>query len=691
MTTDTLKILLSSHAQDGVERINHLFRNAGQAAQTHRITSLEDLSHCLNDEHWDLALCEQQNSVIDMNHVLEHIISARADTPVILLTNEITDDMIVDGLSRGAQDVIALSNQNHLLYAANREVSNLHIRRRHGDLERSLAEVSGRFDTLMSQADDAVAYVLDGMHVNVNEAYAGTFGFDDRDEFLGIPVVDLISEEFQEEYKVFSRNYNEATEQELALTCIASNGEEFDVLMKFAPAVFDEEECTQIIVRREGQSAPTLAIEPIEELRSQVDPMTGLETRYSMVESLDSFLASEADSGCLMYISINEFSQLKSRIGLSGSRTVRHGVAQILKTHLEEAEQAVVSHYGEDSFTALLPTMSDNQAMVAARKLCEKIEQHIFDVDDQTAQCSSCVGVVDFSKARFSDTNEALDTAYMALEEARQLFANDSSIPGIILYRPGSSDSVETIYDVRELVTEQRLRMMFQPVINLHGEAIESYEATLQMFDQDGHEQAVDGFFQSMNHKSGDTSLDKWLVVEGTKNLKAEREKGNNTVITINLTQNALLDTAFPKWLGVAMKAAQLSPECITLQFNETTVAHYLKQAMRFREEVKEWKFKFSLCQFGRSAESFKVLQHFQVDYAFVDASFALVLQKDPTNVESLKIVLNRLEEHSVKSVVPYVENAATLASLWQMNAHYIQGHYLQAPGDEMDYEFADS
>ena len=43
-----------------------------------------------------------------------------------------------------------------------------------------------------------------------------------------------------------------------------------------------------------------------------------------------------------------------------------------------------------------------------------------------------------------------------------------------------------------------------------------------------------------------------------------------------------------------------------------------------------------------------------------------------------------------VKTIVPFVENASVLATLWQVGADFIQGHYLQAPSAEMNYEFSD-
>ena len=35
------------------------------------------------------------------------------------------------------------------------------------------------------------------------------------------------------------------------------------------------------------------------------------------------------------------------------------------------------------------------------------------------------------------------------------------------------------------------------------------------------------------------------------------------------------------------------------------------------------------------------------------------------------------------------VENANILSTLWQAGANYIQGHYLQEPSTNMDYDFS--
>ena len=47
---------------------------------------------------------------------------------------------------------------------------------------------------------------------------------------------------------------------------------------------------------------------------------------------------------------------------------------------------------------------------------------------------------------------------------------------------------------------------------------------------------------------------------------------------------------------------------------------------------------------------------------------------------------LHKLEK---VTIVPFVENANVLSTLWQSGVHYIQGHYLQGPTDGMNYDFS--
>ncbi len=688
MDSSILRILLSSDARDASERVNGLFRTAGIATQTHRITSTEDLAECLREQRWDLALFEDYNLELDIDAVMDCYRQQQTDTPVVILTEKLTTEGIVDGLKKGAQDVVLVSLDEHLLHVARREATHVSMRRKQITLEQNLAEVSGRFELLMAQADDAVAYMIDGMHIDVNEAYAEMFGYEDVDELLGIPVIDLIGTDDQDKFKMFLRHYDAADVQELAFTGIAADGSEFAAQMRFAPASFDGEECTQAILRKTA-TTPTASLSAVD---ANIDPVTRLYNRYHFIDALDAYLANENTDNAtsLLYIGLNDYAALKSRMGLSGSNIVRYALAELLKEQFGDDDNLLLAHYGEDSFTILMHDRNADAAVAAASDLCLLVEKQLIEVEHETVQCGCSIGVVHLNSAAFANSSSIMDVAFFALEEARQLYRADAPEAAVKLYHPMTDGNVEARFNVEEIIDKQQLRMMFQPIINMRGKTSEYYEATLRLFDAEGEEAPIDALIQSINQQLGDTTLDKWLVVEATKKLKEQRDAGKDTRLLVNLSQNSLLDEEFCSWLGVALKAAQLEGDTLVFQYQETTLTHYLKQAVRFNKELLTLNCQMAISHFGRSLESFKTLERLQVEFVAVDGSYTVELQKSPNNSEDLRSLLLRLNESPAHSIVPYVENAATLASLWQMNVHYIQGRYLQSPADAMDYEFAD-
>jgi diguanylate cyclase (GGDEF)-like protein len=482
------------------------------------------------------------------------------------------------------------------------------------------------------------------------------------------------------------RHYNEESEQQLSFTGIAQDGSHFKGNMRFAPASFDGEACTQVIVKR----AETRSQEPTT-VDANTDPVTHLYNRYFFVDALSEHLEKlDEEKSSLLYIGINEPTALKKRIGLSGSHAVRHGIAELMKEHFDSQLGSTIAHYGEDSFTVLLQGIGSAQAEEISASLCQRIEDQIFEVDKMSAQCTCSVGIIDFTKARFNSAYQVMDAAFSVLEEARLMHDVSGGETGIVVFHPKEDGDIEIGFHLGDLIDEKRLRMVYQPIIHLHGERLERYDATLRLLDCEGKEQAIDQLIQSVNQKVGDTELDRWLVTEATESLRNLRATGQDAQITINLTQNALLDSDFPNWIQQHCLNIRLDPKLLTLQLQETIIEHHLSQAMVFFEQIRRLGAKSAVSHFGNTQDSFKVLKRLNVDYVMTDGSFTLALQKDPSNADRLKRTLTQLKEHKVATVVPFVENAATLASLWQMNVHYIQGHYLQAPSETMDYEFAD-
>jgi multidomain signaling protein FimX len=43
-----------------------------------------------------------------------------------------------------------------------------------------------------------------------------------------------------------------------------------------------------------------------------------------------------------------------------------------------------------------------------------------------------------------------------------------------------------------------------------------------------------------------------------------------------------------------------------------------------------------------------------------------------------------------VNTIVPFVERASIIPTLWQQGVQYIQGHYIKKPSPDMDFDFSE-
>ena len=57
---------------------------------------------------------------------------------------------------------------------------------------------------------------------------------------------------------------------------------------------------------------------------------------------------------------------------------------------------------------------------------------------------------------------------------------------------------------------------------------------------------------------------------------------------------------------------------------------------------------------------------------------------------ELIKNMIKFASENNATCIADGVNSAGDLAQLWQTGIGFVQGHYLQSPQDNMDYDFSD-
>src|SRR5690554_2590998 len=205
-----IRLLILDDSQNNAERLVSILRNAGHATRAHRVSSLEDLQESLQ-QTWDLCLACPETSFMSAQEACL-IISQSHDVPFILLSEQDDLDTRSDALRSGMQDCVPGTADALLTMVVKRELTNLAARRQRRIAEQSLRETEKRCQLLLDSSVDAIAYVLDGMHIYANRSYIRLFGYDDADDLAAEPMVGLIAAKDQNNFKDFLRHYASRSE-----------------------------------------------------------------------------------------------------------------------------------------------------------------------------------------------------------------------------------------------------------------------------------------------------------------------------------------------------------------------------------------------------------------------------------------------------------------------------------------------
>jgi diguanylate cyclase (GGDEF)-like protein/PAS domain S-box-containing protein len=678
----TIRLLILEDSQNEAERLVSLFRNAGQATRVHRLTSSEDLAEVLQ-QTWDLLINAPTSVNLDPSEAIGAIRKQAKDIPVIQLIDGNDVDAITDALALGAHGALPQGEDEWLILVAKRELANLEERRARRSAELALREAEKRCQLLLESSVDAIAYVHDGMHIYANRAYLELFGYEDVDELEGMPMIDLIASCDQIEFKGFLKNY-QSMQGSAELICggVRADGGNFKARMHFSPASYDGEPCIQVVIRAETGNAE---LEKLREISTQ-DLVTGLYNRNHFLESLDSAVERAVNAGqgaSLAYIRIDRFASLQADIGLGDSDRLLAELAQLLREQFQE--KAELARFGDDAFAVLMPEGTPQQLQQPLTELLRKVEGHLFEVSGRTVQTSLSIGVAALDE-QTAKARDVIDRAHRCAEELTDGNALRIYNPADELAAAASRGNVLAM--LQQALERNSFRLLFQPIISLRGDSHEHYEVLLRLLDPQGVEVPPGEFLGAAKEAGLATKIDRWVLLNSIKLLAEHRSKGHSTRLFVHISSASLQDPSLLNWLGVALKASRLPPDSLVFQLDEQDAVAYLKQAKALTQGLTGLGCRIALSQFGCVLNPFNTLKHLSADFVKIDGSYTQDLSRQE-NQEALKQLLADLHQQAKQTIVPFVDSATALATLWQAGVGYIQGQYLQGPSQSMDYNFS--
>lgn len=471
------------------------------------------------------------------------------------------------------------------------------------------------------------------------------------------------------------------------MNLVRSDATKFPGVMVFAPASIDGEPCTQVLIRGKGDSKALE--EELDTLRRQ-DLLTGLFNRNHFMEQLEVAIKAATNpqgskSCALIYLEPDEFKQITETVGIAAGDLILSDLATVIKDNTGPAD--IAARFAGEVFTLLISESDTSKVKIIAEKILKAVENHVFDLDTQSITTTCSIGIAPITE-KSSDSKLVIGHADMACKQAKSGGGNQLYLHTAADEKASNERDLGWIRRIQHASEKERFRLVYQPIVSLHAAPGERYEILLRMLGEQ-NEDILPGEFMPIAERAGlMPEIDRWVTKQAIKILASKRNTKTHTQLFIKLSHDSIKDQTLLVWISKLLMAARMHGTSLVFEASEASVLSALKETKLFINGLKQLHCEFAIDHVGSETQSFNYLKHLDVTYLKIHGAHIATLATNEKSREILKMITDIARAENKQTIAEHVQDANSLAALWQSGVNYIQGYYLQKPDDAMTYDF---
>ncbi len=686
-----LRLVVVDDSVEDAEAIVSGLRNAGIAIRPQRPATPEELSALLSGQAIDLVLASRRSQAVPFDQAAQLVAGSGKDIPLLALFDDVDATGVSAAIAAGARAIALRDNTQQLHQVIRREWSDLDARRALRRLEARVRETERRCDALIESSRDPIAYVHEGMHIRANSAYLEMFGFDSFDDVEGMSLLDLVAPRHVADFKQLLKQLSkgEAPPPSYELQARGLDGEEFPAVMEFTQASYEGEPCVQVVFRKQESAHDPELAQKLKELQER-DPVTGLLNRQTFLRMLEDAVSdagrNQARHGLLL-VEPDHYQRLQHDMGLDAADAVLAAMAGRLK-HALQGSGAVAARFGEHSLAVLLNGGDHLSTPALAERIRAAFADGIFEIGEHSSAITASIGGVQIGEKN-ANVSQVLAKANQGVQSALGVGGNRFEI-----FDPSATDRAEEeriqawVARLRDALDKDQFVLHYRPVISLLGEPEPLYEAYLRMDAGDGEMVGPSTFLPIAEEHGLLAEIDRWVVGHAIAVLGERLKSGKPATVLMRISQDSLGDERFARHIGETLLERGVPGDRLVLQLPESKVFTHMRDVQSLIESLRQLGVRTGLEQFGAGIDSMQLLAHVTPAFLKLDRSFMEDLPKNAENQKRIQAIASHARGKGMRSIAEFVQDAASMSTLFSCGVDYVEGDFLALPSAEMNYEF---
>ncbi len=671
-----IPMIVLTRSQDHVEVINSTLRNAGHAVHCSWIRDLHDLADALGQISAEMLIAVIGNDPAELSAIMHVHDQCAPEVPVIIAGEKVDEDSIARAMQHGARDMVTLAHRQRLQAVVSRELRAFRLERSLNSTLTSARESREQLKAFMAGSADAIAQVQEGIVVDVNSAWLELFGYPDAAAMTGQPLMDTFDQAAQSALKgaLVACLQGKWTDHSLKVNGLLGDGSSVALELELSRGEFDGDPAVRVCVparKRDVQALDRQLTEAIER-----DGATGMLQRRYFMEHLHATLSRPVKGGVrqMLYLEPDRYAKIIDDLGALAADEFMAQLATLLREQMHP--QDLVGRFGEGSFIALIERGTPRDVEAWAGGVLRKIKEHVFRINGKSISCTCSVGI-GLMGARITDPaapiKDAIQARQSALEQGGdRVYVIDHTDDDT---KQEASDKI-WVRLIKTALMENRFRLMQQPIASLLGEEKSMFDILVRMIDEGGQEVLPSEFMAAAERNDLMKNIDRW-VIGASMSLCANRPIER---LFVRLSRDSVVDRSLPVWLSNQLKATRIDPERVVLQVSEAVATTQLLETAEFAKAMRAAGFRFAVEHFGSGRDSQQLLAQLPLDYMKIDGTLMQGLATDRGLQQRVKALVDGAKARNIATIAERVEDANTMAVLWQLGIEFLQGYFVNEP-----------
>ncbi len=248
----------------------------------------------------------------------------------------------------------------------------------------------------------------------------------------------------------------------------------------------------------------------------------------------------------------------------------------------------------------------------------------------------------------------------------------------------GSTASGRLVDLIRGALRGDGFQLLYHPVVPVKRRAGERYEAVLRLRTPDGEMIPPADFLPAAARAGLTAAIDQWVILRSLEDALARRESQPGLVLMVRQTLETAAAAGWVPWLRDEIAHRDLIRHRPVLIFELNDVLANIAPARLCFDSLKRLGIGLCLNPLDETPAALNVLEQFPWSMVRLRHEAMSVM-----GTHRLMALVETAHQRGARVIATGIEDPAVIAQVWGCGVDFIQGYFLQAASEALDFDFS--